>query len=322
MQKQVSDKKKDPQRRMKMGLANSTALATLLTVLGHTLLGFEQSLFQVVVAIVTGYSTSMLLESVDAWADDRKPRFMGKGFLGWVQFMLSNHMTSITLSFLVYAGSKTSVMAFAVAAGIASKYFFRVTVDGKKRHFFNPSNFGIALTLMVFPFVNTLPYQFTEWLSGRWDWLVTAIVFALGFRLNLMFTGRLLLISSWLLGFIAQGIIRSLVFGTPLAPELMTMSGPAFILFTFYMITDPMTSPESKKSQIIFGLSLAATYGLLLAMHIANQIFLCVVLVTGFRGILLWWNERARLKAFDTKMVSPLNARPELELVHSGNTYR
>ena len=36
-----------------------------------------------------------------------------------------------------------------------------------------------------------------------------------------------------------------------------TITSPAFILFTFFMITDPATSPRSKKLQVLFGFLLA-----------------------------------------------------------------
>jgi hypothetical protein len=235
------------------------------------------------------------LEAIDAWAYGRQARYMGKGWKGVGTFLLSNHMTSITMSFLVYAGSKTSVLAFAVFAGIASKYVFRVQVDGRTKHFFNPSNFGIVATLIFFPWVNTIPYQFTEWLPGNLDWMVTAIVFALGFRLNFLFTQRLYVIFAWAGGFLLQGVLRSALLDTPIMAELLPFTGPAFVLFTFYMITDPMTSPQSPRAQLVFGASIAFFYWFYMALHIPNQIFLCVTTVTGIRGVMMWVAERRKV---------------------------
>jgi enediyne biosynthesis protein E5 len=287
----------NPRKRLLMGLINSSALATLLTVLGHTLLGFEQSLSQLATAIVTGYACAIGFESLDAWAQKRSPRYLGEGVAGFLLFMISNHMTSITLSFLVYPGDLHGVMAFTVACAIASKYLFRVRVDGKLKHFLNPSNTGIIAAICFFPFVNTIPYAFTEKLSSQYDWMVPAIILLLGIRLNTLFTKRLYLIASWVLAFAVQGALRSFYVGTPLSAELFVLTGPAFVLFTFYMITDPMTSPERKSSQIVFGVSLAAVYSALMAVHVANQIFLTVLIVTGARGILMWYSERRKLAA-------------------------
>ena len=39
----------------------------------------------------------------------------------------------------------------------------------------------------------------------------------------------------------------------------------AFLLFTFYMVTDPATTPSAPLEQLAFGGAVAATYGLLMA---------------------------------------------------------
>jgi enediyne biosynthesis protein E5 len=285
---------KDPKRRLLMALINSSALATLLTILGHTVLGFEQSLAQLATCIVTGYVACLFFETIDGWSEKRAPRYMGGGKKGFFLFLLSNHMTSITISFLVYPGSSRAVLAFAVVAAIASKYLFRITIDGRKRHFLNPSNSGIIAAIFCFPFVSTIPYVFTEFLHGHWKWMVPAIILVLGTRLNALFTGRFTLIFAWLAAFALQGIIRAMVIGTDIGAELFVMTGPAFVLFTFYMITDPMTSPSGKSGQIVFGISLATVYSLLMAMHIANQIFLAVLIVTASRGLIMYLAERRK----------------------------
>jgi hypothetical protein len=268
----------------RLGLKNSTTLATILALFGHTVLGFEQSLAQWGVALAAGYGSAFLFDYIDARFQGQRPRYEGGGFKGKVLFLLAPHMTATTMAFLLYTSDRLDALAFAVIAAIASKHIFR-TWDGTRfRHFMNPSNFGIALAFFMLPWVNTIPYAFTERTSGFWDWFVLAILFALGTRLNIQFTGRFWLIGSWLLGFFAQAAIRS-TFGTSLLPaELMMMTGPAYVLFTFYMITDPQTSPIARRSQIAFGLGIAAVYGLLMTLHIVFAIFFSVTIVCAIRG--------------------------------------
>ena len=106
------------------------------------------------------------------------------------------------------------VMAFAVAAAIASKYLFRVEMDGRMQHFMNPSNFGISLSIVLFPWIAPIPYIFTEHVTGVFDVLVPVVVLLLGFRLNFLFTRRIPLILSWLGAFVFQAV-RALAAARP-----------------------------------------------------------------------------------------------------------
>ena len=62
-------KKKDP----RMGLKTSATFATIFTILGHSVFGFEQSWAQIFVALASGYSCAFLIEWVDARANNRDP---------------------------------------------------------------------------------------------------------------------------------------------------------------------------------------------------------------------------------------------------------
>jgi hypothetical protein len=58
----------------------------------------------------------------------------------------------------------------------------------------------------------------------------------------------------------------------------------AFILFTFYMVTDPATTPSAPRAQVAFGASVAAVYGLLMAAHVVFGLFFALSLVCAARG--------------------------------------
>jgi hypothetical protein len=277
-------KPRDP----RIGLRTSATLATVLTILGHTVFGFEQSWAQVVVALVTGYSCALFFEWVDAWAHGRAPGYLGGGFRKIVDFLLSAHMTSITLSFLLYVNKRLWIMALAVALALGSKYVFRVNQGGRLRHFMNPSNFAIAVVLIAYQWTGVLPWTFTSDIHGAWDWIVPLIIVALGMRLNLLFTGRLPTIASWLVTFIVLGIARALYLGGPITAELMPLSGLAMVLFTFYMITDPQTSPSPPRSQILFGSGIALAYSVLLLLHVQYTMFYSVTAVAVARGLWLY----------------------------------
>jgi enediyne biosynthesis protein E5 len=277
--------KRDP----RVGLRTAATLATVLTVLGHTVLGFEQPWSMVFVALVTGYATALGLEWIDARANGRPPGFAGGGIRKCADFLVSAHMTAITTSFLLYTNSRVGAMAFAVAAAIASKYVFRVSVDGRPQHFMNPSNFGIVLTLLLFPWVSTMPYIFTARVTGAWDVIIPIVMAALGFRLNLLFAERLPLIAAWVAAFVLQAVVRWSFFDDiSLLAALAPMTGATFVLFTFYMITDPRTTPSSVRGQIAFGLSIGAAYGLVVSLRIVFTFFFAVTIAALLRGAVLY----------------------------------
>ncbi len=264
---------------------------TLFNILGHVFLGFEQAYIQPFVALASTYSMEILLEVIGAWREGRKTRFSG-GFGQLVDFLLSAHISGLAVGMLLYANDRLWPLAFAGAFAIASKNFFRVRSDAGERHVFNPSNLGITLTLILFPWVGIAPaYMFTENISGSADWILVGLIIVGGGFLNAKVTKRLTLIVAWLAGFVLQSYLRSVFFDTSFIAGLVPMTGVAFILFTFYMVTDPPTTPRSQRGQLLFGFSVASVYGLLMAFHIVFGLFFALTIVCTLRY--LWFSASA-----------------------------
>ncbi|MEU0743904.1 enediyne biosynthesis protein [Streptomyces sp. NPDC006134] len=262
---------------------------SVLNIFGYTLLGFEQPWLWPFVALATGYTVEIVLELLGARAEGRAPRFTGGGFKGLVEFLFPAHITSLAVNMLSYVNDKMWVMVFGVIVAVGTKWVLRAPVKGRMRHFMNPSNFGIAVILVLFPWASIAPpYHFTEYLDGGFDWLVPAIIITLGTMLNAKLTERMWLILAWVVGFALQAIVRGLLFGTSIPAALAMMTGVAFVLFTNYMITDPGTTPSSKWGQIAFGGGVAALYGVLTAMSVAYGLFFATALVCAVRGAFLW----------------------------------
>lgn len=267
------------------GLRRFSIAITVLNVLGHAYLGFETSWLHPLVALVTAYLVEGLLEVIEARSLRRPTRFWGVGARRFVEFFLSAHISAMAVSMLLYPGERLGPVVFATVTAVASKVMFRVRVQGKVRHVFNPSNSGIAVTLLLFPWVGIAPpYQFTENLLGIGDWLFPCVIICLGSFINWKFTQRLPLIAGWLIGFVAQALARNLILDAALLPALAPMTGFAFLLFTFYMITDPPTTPSSRSGQIVFGVSVAAVYGFLMALHVVFGLFFALLIVCSVRG--------------------------------------
>ena len=189
---------------------------------------------------------------------------------------------------LLYANDRLWVIAFATAVGIGSKCLIRVPVGhGRVRHCLNPSNTGIALTLLLFPWVGIAPpYQFTENLDGVGDWFLPGIIVLSGTFLNTRFTGQGAADPGLARGLRAPGggaepASRGRRWSRPCCP----ITGMAFLLFTFYMVTDPATTPSGTLGQLAFGGSVAATYGLLTASHVVFGLFFSLLIVCSIRGL-------------------------------------
>ena len=278
-----------PVERREGGLLRFAIAISVLNILGHLWLGFEQSWATPFVALAAAYGTEIVGEWVSARSSGRRPRIFGSP-TQVVKFLLSAHISGLAVGMLLYAAEQLWVVAFAASLAIASKYVLRAPTQefGQTRHFYNPSNFGIAATLMLFPTVGIAPpYQFAENISGVLDWLLPAVVIMTGTLINRKFTQRLPLIGAWLAAFALQALIRAAIQGSPIFAGLAPMTGFAFILFTFYMITDPATTPERRPAQCCFGASVAIAYALLMELHIVFGLFFSLVLVSTLRGALL-----------------------------------
>jgi Na+-translocating ferredoxin:NAD+ oxidoreductase RnfD subunit len=270
------------------GLRRFATAITVFNLLGHFWFGFEQSWAQLFVALAAAYSTEFTLETLDARANHRKPAYAG-GFVRFVNFLLSAHITGLAIAMLLYANDRLWVIAFATVTAIASKSIFRAAIGKGARHLYNPSNLGITVTLLLFPWVGIAPpYHFTENLPPAGRWIVPSIIIVSGSFLNWRFTRKLPLIVSWLSCFFLQALFRHWFFDASLAGALLPMTGVAFVLFTFYMLTDPGTTPSKLVPQIAFGASVALAYCACMLLHIVFGLFFALTFVCTVRGISLY----------------------------------
>jgi len=279
---------RNPKLRM-FALWYFTILITIWTILGHTVLGFEQSYAQPMIGVAAACAMQFLLEWVDARASGRRPRFSG-GLLPALNFVPPAIIPGLACAMLIYPSSRLWPVAFAASLSIASKVIFRAPVgNGQTQHIFNPSNLGITATLFIFPWIGLAPpYQFTENITGMWDWVVPGILLVAGIYIHAKFTGRLPLVLAWLGGFAAQGLVRAAVFGMPWVVPFVPLTSAAFTLFTLFMIPDPATTPIKPIRQVAFGLAIAAIYGLLFVVHVVYGLFVALFLCSAGRGIGLY----------------------------------
>ena len=277
---------------------------SVLNLLGHTVLGFESSWAQMFAALLTAYTTEIVLEIVDARANGRLCRFSGGGWK-LVDFLLPAHIAGLAVSMLLYAGELLLPFVFASAVAIASKALFTAPVNGSKRHFLNPSNTGVVIAVLLFStLAPIMPWQFTENLSNRMSWAFPVLIGCVGTFMNWRYSGRMPLVLSWVVGFALQGELRCLMNGLPFIVGLAPMTGVGFILFTFYMVTDPGSTPSDRREQVIFGAAIALVYFLLIMSRVPYDFYYALFIVCFTRGLILHF-KAAKLRAYSPTLSTP-----------------
>jgi enediyne biosynthesis protein E5 len=273
-----------------LALRNFAISISAFNVFGYTLLGFEQPWLFALFAVLVGYSTDLIFETIMAWAYKRAPEYRGRGMRGLYEFLLPAHITSLAVNMLLYANNQFWPIMFGVMIAVTSKYVLRAPIGGKMRHFMNPSNLGISVCLLLFARWISIspPYMFSEWASSYFRLFVPIVILVSGTVLNTMLTRRVGLIMGWMGGFFIQAFVRHWLWGVQLNTALSVMTGIAFVLFTNYMITDPGTTPTRFRNQFVFGSSVATVYAVLMEFNIVYTLFFAVCIVCGVRGLGSW----------------------------------
>ncbi|MDH3338659.1 MAG: RnfABCDGE type electron transport complex subunit D [Gammaproteobacteria bacterium] len=159
---------------------------------------------------------------------------------------LSALISSLSLTLLL----RTDVIALAMLAAtvaIGSKFLIRV----RDKHVFNPANVALVALMLV---------SDQAWISsGQWgSAAIGSLALAcLGF-LVLTRARRAETTVAFIVAFAILITGRALWLGDPLSIPLHQLQNGALLIFAFFMISDPKTSPNSPAGRIVFG-TLVAT---------------------------------------------------------------
>ena len=294
-----------------LALRNFAISISVFNIFGYTLLGFEQPWLWPFLALSAAYATEIIFELISSWAQERPPRFLGRGPRGVMEFLLPAHITALAVNMLLYANNQFWPILFGVVVAVSQKHFLQAPVAGRMRHFMNPSNLGITVTLLVFSSWVSIspPYMFTEWASTYVKLLIPMVILTSGTVINALLTKRVALIVGWAGAFAIQAFVRHWLWGVQLSTALSVMTGVAFVLFTNYMITDPGTTPSRPRAQFMFGSSVAVVYAILMQFNIVYTLFFATSIVCGGRG-LGWWAAHGLQKRRKSRAVPALPPVP------------
>lgn len=157
-------------------------------------------------------------------------------------------ITAFGLSFFLRADSLW-VHPLAAAIAILSKFLIRF----RGKHIFNPSNFGVVVALLALPGTWSAPGQWGYgFLMAAWCIALGAVVVLRAQRNDISWTFLL-----FYLGLVAAHVG---VKGLEWKAWWLQING-GLLVFTFFMISDPMTIPNNRRGRVVHaGLVALATY--------------------------------------------------------------
>ena len=151
-------------------------------------------------------------------------------------------ITALSLC-LLFSANSLWTFALCGVLSIASKFVIRL--NGK--HLFNPSLFGIIFCLL---------FTSDAWVSpGKWGNEYLLVVFFIACALLVLLkVGRIGTSLAFLGTLMALEFFRTCIyFDDNIWVFLQKFSSGTILLFAFFMITDPMTTPRSFKGRLIYG---------------------------------------------------------------------
>jgi Na+-translocating ferredoxin:NAD+ oxidoreductase RnfD subunit len=244
---------------------------TLWTTLGQTAYYFNRDLRDLVASIGTACALDFVL---------------GVILFRQVALPLSAYITGLSIALLLESND-WRVFVVAATWGVLSKYLLR----DSKRHFFNPSNFGIVTTLWLCHGIASVAPG-SQWGA---DYRIALLILGLGL-LMMRRVNRLDLALAWLSGYVFMGMVRMALGQGGLVFVLGPMTGAEFALFTFSMMPDPKSSPPTRRGRIAWGISIAVMDGILRYFEIRYSMFYALFVHTAMLPILHWVAARAGIE--------------------------
>lgn len=175
-------------------------------------------------------------------------------------------ISALSLTLLLRTGSVSlSILAGVLAVG--SKYILR----WRGKHIFNPANFGLVIVSFIFG---------AAWISpGQWGAAPVFAVLLLG--LGGIVTGKA---KRWdvslalLLSYAALLFGRAVWLGDPLSIPVHQLQSGALLIFAFFMISDPKTTPDARVGRVLFA-ALVATVGFSIQFGLHNSAGIILALI-------------------------------------------
>lgn len=189
--------------------------------------------------------------------------FLGKKEFSWWKRITFSFPSVIISSFglsLLLKTNDIEIAALAAFISIASKFIIRI----KGKHIFNPSALGIAATIFL---------TGGAWFSpGQWGSGIVLLfgVCCLGF-IVIAKVQKIDVTLSFLGVFAGLLFIRQIIYlGWPMDYFVQSISTGSLLLFSFFMITDPKTTPNHAVVRVVWCMAIAGVAFYLTAFKFIN----------------------------------------------------
>jgi enediyne biosynthesis protein E5 len=206
------------------------SLSTLL-LYGLFFLRFDISIWQVIITLGVAQLT----------------QYAGTRYFNLPSFDPKSALISSLSLCLLLRTNDLAVAALAAVIAIGSKLFLR----WNDKHVFNPTNLALVIILA----------SGLGWISpGQWG-QVAWFGFLIACLGSLVVTraARADITLAFLTFYVGLLCVRALWLGDPLTIPMHQIESGALLIFSFFMISDPKTTPNSRTGRIVFALLVALT---------------------------------------------------------------
>jgi len=202
-------------------------IAVLGALLAYGLIALDFEIALSSVAVILGTTLFAQYVCGRVW---RLPRFDPRSCL----------ISGLSLCLLLRTNSIACMIA-AAAITIAAKFVIRF----KGKHLFNPTNFGVVAMIL---------FTGQVWVSpGQWGNVAFfAFLMACLGGLVVNRAARSDVTFVFIGSYVALLVGRSMLLGEPMTIPFHRLESGALLLFTFFMISDPRTTPNSRAGRIVF----------------------------------------------------------------------
>ncbi len=163
-------------------------------------------------------------------------------------FSYSAISTAIGLIVLMYSANLW-LYFFVITLALFQKHFITI----HNRHFFNPSNFAIIIALFLF-------YKDAHIISGQFgDELWLSMVVCIVALIMLIRVNRWIISLSFIISYFLLQYLLIIHYDPVLSFEMIyrRFYSISFMLFIYFMLTDPVVTPHKSIYQTIFGFLIA-----------------------------------------------------------------
>jgi ASPIC and UnbV/FG-GAP-like repeat len=270
------------------------AVIISLQVLGQVAFDFDLSIAQILIAIgtcaVLEVTIAFRKQHVVMWPASALLTGNGVAFVLRVPGTVHGDWWS-TNGWYIFAGT--------AAVSLLSKY----VIKWRGNHVFNPSNFGLVLCFLVLGKDRVEPLDF--WWGPMSPWMALALVIIVAGGLAILLRLKLIgiAIAFWLTFAAGMAVIagggHDMTARWHLGPVTgryfwwVLVTSPEVLVFMFFMITDPKTTPKGRLARIVYGAGIGLLATILIApmrTEFAAKVALLgsLTLVCAARPLLEW----------------------------------